>query len=126
MTSANCSRYWHVLDFDASTAKFTIHHHKLATSLVSPAKNFIVDPKCNCSTNSYAITRDDVKQSAARISETAKNLMIDKLCVNEMKKIYSHTSKGLLLANTRSDEDRYSIRGQMSTDRESPLAAQSY
>ena len=100
MTSTNCSRYWHVLDFDASTAKFTIHQNKLTNSAASPAKDSIVEPNCNCSAKTYGITDRDVVQSAAKLSQTAKELMMDKLCVNEMKKIYSLTSKSSGVINT--------------------------
>lgn len=38
------------------------------------------------------ISSENVMSSAERISITAKNLMVDKLCVNEMKNIYDNAS----------------------------------
>ncbi len=87
----NCSRYWHVFDFDASTAKFKIYQNKL-THTAPKLKKSIVNPNCSCQVKND-ISSDDVISSAEKISVTAKNLMVDKLCVNEMKNIYDNSSK---------------------------------
>lgn len=93
----NCSRYWHVFDFDASTAKFKIYQNKLMHSAPILPKKSIVNPNCSCLVK-HDISSDDVISSAEKISVTAEDLMVDELCVNEMKNIYDNSSKCLLLA----------------------------
>lgn len=88
----NCSRYWHVFDFDASTAKFKIYQNKLMPTAPILPKKSIVDPNCSCLVKND-ISSDDVINSAGKISVTAENLMVDKLCVNEMKNIYDNSSR---------------------------------
>ena len=94
--SSNCSRYWHVFDFDASTAKFKIYENRLMDTAPTLPKKSIVNPNCSC-TVKHEISSSDVISSAERISITAKNLMVDKLCVNEMKNIYDNASKSDML-----------------------------
>ena len=89
-TSGNCSRYWHVLDFDASTAKFKIHQNKLTTTAPTLPSRSSANPNCTCNEKTYGITSDDVITSATKLSETAESLMVEKLCVNEMKRIYKN------------------------------------
>ena len=89
-TSGNCSRYWHVLDFDASTAKFKIHQNKLTATAPTLPSRSSANPNCTCSEKTYGITSDDVITSATKLSETAESLMVEKLCVNEMKRIYKN------------------------------------
>lgn len=91
-TSANCSRYWHVLDFDASTAKFKIQN-KLTSSAPTLRRESFANPNCTCNAKTYGVTGRDVIESAVRLSETVKELMVDKLCVNEMKNIYKRASE---------------------------------
>ena len=95
-SSRNCSRYWHVFDFDASTAKFKIYQNSLMNTAPVLPKKSIVNPNCSC-TGKHEVSSDDVLSSAKRISITAKNLMVDKLCVNEMKNIYDNASRSCLL-----------------------------
>ena len=57
-------------------------------------KKSIVNPNCSCLVKND-IPSDDVISSAEKISATADNLMVEKLCVNEMKNIYDNSSKGL-------------------------------
>ena len=90
--SSNCSRFWHVFDFDASTAKFKIYQNRLMSTVPTLPVKSIVNPNCSC-TIKHEISSNDVISSAEKISTTAKNLMVDKLCVNEMKNIYDNASK---------------------------------
>ena len=90
--SSNCSRFWHVFDFDASTAKFKIYQNRLMSTVPTLPVKSIVNPNCSC-TFKHEISSNDVISSAEKISTTAKNLMVDKLCVNEMKNIYDNASK---------------------------------
>ena len=90
--SSNCSRFWHVFDFDASTAKFKIYQNRLMSTVPTLPLKSIVNPNCSC-TIKHEISGNDVISSAEKISTTAKNLMVDKLCVNEMKNIYDNASK---------------------------------
>ena len=63
----------------------------MPTAPILPKKN-IVNPNCSCLAKND-ISSDDVINSAEKISATADNLMVDKLCVNEMKNIYNNSSK---------------------------------
>lgn len=81
-----------MFDFDASTAKFKIYQNRLMTAAPVLPKKSAVNLNCSCTTK-HEISSSDVISSAEKISITAKNLMVDKLCVNEMKNIYDNASK---------------------------------
>lgn len=81
-----------MFDFDASTAKFKIYQNKLMPTAPILPKKSIVNPNCSC-LGKNDISSEDVINSAEKISATADNLMVDKLCVNEMKNIYNNSSK---------------------------------
>lgn len=85
-----------MFDFDASTAKFKIYQNRLVDTAPSLPKKSIVNPNCSC-TFKQEVSSNDVISSAERISITAKNLMVDKLCVNEMKNIYDNASECVVL-----------------------------
>ena len=85
-----------MFDFDASTAKFKIYQNKLMPTAPILPKKSIVNPNCSC-LGKNDISSDDVINSAEKISATADNLMVDKLCVNEMKNIYNNSSKSSFL-----------------------------
>ena len=85
-----------MFDFDASTAKFKIYQNKLMHTAPTLPKKSIVNPNCSCLVKND-IPSDDVISSAEKISATADNLMVEKLCVNEMKNIDDNSSKGLFL-----------------------------
>lgn len=80
-----------MFDFDASTAKFKIYQNRLMNTAPVLPKKSIVNPNCSCMVK-REISSENVMSSAERISITAKNLMVDKLCVNEMKNIYDNAS----------------------------------
>ncbi|XP_020616154.1 voltage-dependent calcium channel subunit alpha-2/delta-2-like [Orbicella faveolata] len=114
----NCSRYWHVFDFDASTAKFKIYQNKLMHTAPSLPKKSIVNPNCSCLVKND-ISSDDVINSAEKISATADNLMVDKLCVNEMKNIYDNSMKKNIRLNPSDLVDKLAmfISGQIEEKR---------
>lgn len=85
-----------MFDFDASTAKFKIYQNKLTHTAPKLPKKSIVNPNCSCQVKND-ISSDDVISSAEKISVTAENLMVDKLCVNEMKNIYDNSSESFIL-----------------------------
>ncbi|XP_073239284.1 VWFA and cache domain-containing protein 1-like [Porites lutea] len=103
--SSNCSRFWHVFDFDASTAKFKIYQNRLMSTVPTLPVKSIVNPNCSC-TIKHEISSNDVISSAEKISTTAKNLMVDKLCVNEMKNIYDNATKKNIRLNPSDLVDR--------------------
>ncbi|KAJ7393926.1 hypothetical protein OS493_003595 [Desmophyllum pertusum] len=110
----NCSRYWHVFDFDASTAKFKIYQNKLMHSAPILPKKSIVNPNCSCLVK-HDISSDDVISSAEKISVTAEDLMVDELCVNEMKNIYDNSMKKNIRLNPSDLVDKLAmfISGQI-------------
>ncbi|KAK3718988.1 hypothetical protein QZH41_013156, partial [Actinostola sp. cb2023] len=88
----NCSRYWNVLTFDASTAKFKIHPGRFTNTAPTLKDHGIVNPKCNCSKRSF-FTGNDVINAARKLSQEATKLNVEKLCVKEMEKIYKNAQK---------------------------------
>lgn len=81
-----------MFDFDASTAKFKIYQNKLLNKAPILSGKNNVNLNCSCLVKND-ISSSDVIRSAEEISVTAKNLMVDMLCVNEMKNIYDNSSK---------------------------------
>ena len=81
-----------MFDFDASTAKFKIYQNKLMTKAPVLSGKNNADPNCTCLVKND-ISSVDVISSAEKISVTAENLMVDMLCVNEMKNIYDNSSE---------------------------------
>jgi len=88
----NCSRYWNVLTFDASTAKFKIHPGLFTKTAPTLVDREIVNPNCNCSKRSL-FTGNDVIEAAKKLSTEATKLNVEKLCVKEMEKMYKNASK---------------------------------
>ncbi|RMX46892.1 hypothetical protein pdam_00014505, partial [Pocillopora damicornis] len=116
--STNCSRYWHVFDFDASTAKFKIYQNKLMTKAPVLSGKNNADPNCTCLVKND-ISSVDVISSAEKISVTAENLMVDMLCVNEMKNIYDNSMKKNIRLNPSDLVDKLAmfISGQIEMKR---------